>query len=129
MYPATLFMMDFSTYQHLMDGVLPIALKYIQADSEQITARFYQACIGWIRYKPLLLYITNQEHYEEKIEEIREQIAASLPSVCTFFKRQDFMNISKELERYNKNVKKHYRQFMETRKVWAKIFEFICRME
>ena len=123
--PCYTFHDGFSTYQHLMDGVLPIALKYIQADSEQITARFYQACIGWIRYKPLLLYITNQEHYEEKIEEIREQIAASLPSVCTFFKRQDFMNISKELERYNKNVKKHYRQFMETRKVWAKIFEFI----
>lgn len=123
--PCYTFHDGFSTYQHLMDGVLPIKLKYIQADSEQITTRFYQACIGWIRYKPLLLYITHQEHYEEKIEEIREQIDSSLPSVCTFFQRQDFMNISKELERYNKNVKKHYQQFIETKKIWAKISEFI----
>ncbi|MDD4170296.1 MAG: hypothetical protein PHD36_08630 [Desulfotomaculaceae bacterium] len=124
--PCYTFHDGFSTYSHLMDGVLPIKLKYIQADSERITTRFYQACIGWIRYKPLLLYITNQEHYDEKIEEIREQIASSLPSVCTFFKRQDFMNISKEFERYNKNVKKHYQQFIETKKIWAKISEFIA---
>lgn len=109
-----------------MDGVLPISLKYIKADSEQITNRFYQACIGWIRYKPLLLYITNQEHYEEKIKVMREQIASSLPSVCTFFKSQDFMNISKEFELYNKNVRKHYQQFIETKHIWGKISEFIA---
>ena len=101
-------------------------MKYIKADSEQITNRFYQACIGWIRYKPLLLYITNQEHYEEKIKVMREQIASSLPSVCTFFKSQDFMNISKEFELYNKNVRKHYQQFIETKHIWRKISEFIA---
>ena len=123
--PCYAFHDGFSTYNHLMDGVLPISLKYIKADSEQITNRFYQACIGWIRYKPLLLYITNQEHYEEKIKVMREQIASSLPSVCTFFKSQDFMNISKEFELYNKNVRKHYQQFIETKHIWGKISEFI----
>lgn len=124
--PCYAFHDGFSTYNHLMDGVLPISLKYIKADSEQITNRFYQACIGWIRYKPLLLYITNQEHYEEKIKVMREQIASSLPSVCTFFKSQDFMNISKEFELYNKNVRKHYQQFIETKHIWGKISEFIA---
>lgn len=78
-----------------------------------------------LKYKPLLLYITNPEHYEEKIEEMRGQLASSLPSVCTFFQSRNFMNISKELELYHKNVKKHYRQFMETKQTWEKISEFI----
>ena len=123
--PCYTFHDGFSTYRHLMDGVLPIKLKYIKADSERITTRFYQACIGWIRYKPLLLYITNPEHYEEKIEEMRRQLASSLPSVCAFFQSRNFMNDSKELELYHKNVKKHYQQFMETKQTWEKISEFI----
>ncbi|MFZ3130741.1 MAG: hypothetical protein WA125_06460, partial [Desulfosporosinus sp.] len=54
--PCYTFHDGFSTYNHLLEGVLPINLKFIKADTEQITTRFYNACIGWIRYKPLLLY-------------------------------------------------------------------------
>ena len=124
--PCYAFHDGFSTYNHLMDGVLPIKLKYIQADSEQIVTRFYRACIGWIRYKPLLLYITQREHYEGKIEEMRKQLLATLPKVCAYFEREDFMNISKELDRYDKNVKKHYQQFLETQYIWKKICEFLA---
>jgi uridine kinase len=46
-----------------------------------------------------------------------------LPKVCAYFGYADFMNISKELERYNKNVKKHYNDFIETQRIWAKIME------
>lgn len=124
--PCYVFHDGFSTYHHLMDGVLPIKLKYIRADSERIVTRFYLACIGWIRYKPLLLYITQPERYEEKIEQMRERLTIVLPKVCAYFGYADFMNISKELERYNKNVKKHYQQFLETKRIWSKICEFLA---
>ena len=127
--PCYTFHDGFSTYGNLMNGVLPTKLKYIRADSEPIVNRFYNACIGWIRYKPLLLYITQQEDYEEKIQEMREQIVASLPSVCAYFGCQDFMNISKELERYNRNVKKHYQQFLDIQQIWAKISEFLTNQK
>lgn len=123
--PCYTFHDGFSTYHHLMDGVLPIKLKYIQADSELISKRFYLACIGWIRYKPLLLYITQPEHYKEKIEEMRKHLAATLPKVCAYFGREEFMNISKELERYDRNVKKHYQQYLETQKIWTRICTFL----
>lgn len=124
--PCYAFHDGFSTYNHLMDGVLPTKLKYIQADSEQIITRFYRACIGWIRYKPLLIYITQREHYEVKIEEMREKLLVTLPKICAYFGRTDFMNISKELEHYHKNVKKHYEQFLKTQQVWAKISNFLA---
>lgn len=123
--PCYAFHDGFSTYNHLMDGVLPINLKYIEADSEKIITRFYRACIGWIRYKPLLLYITQRDHYDEKIQQMRENLDATLPKICEYFGRDDFMNVSKELERYNKNVKKHYKQFMQTQDIWQRINEFI----
>ncbi len=124
--PCYTFHDSFSTYHHLMDGVLPTKLKYIKADSEAIVTRFYKACIGWIRYKPLLLYITQNDSYKEKISEMREQIATTLPSVCAYFGREDFMNIAKELDRYDKNVQKHYQQFLNTQEIWAKICQFLA---
>ena len=121
--PCYTFHDGFSTYNHLLEGVLPIRLKFIKADTEQITTRFYKACIGWIRYKPLLLYITQPDHYEEKIQEMREQLTMTLPKICAYFGQPDFMKVLDELEKYNKNVKKHYGEFRETQRIWARIME------
>lgn len=127
--PCYTFHDGFSTYHHLMDGVLPIKLKYIRADSESVILRFYHACIGWIRYKPLLLYITQRENYDEQINEMRKRLATTLPKICAYFGREDFMNISKELERYHKNVKKHYEQYIETQQIWGKICAFLLEKQ
>lgn len=124
--PCYTFHDGFSTCRHLMDGVLPITLKPITSDSEVNIKRFYNACIGWVRYKPLLLYITQQEHYEERIEEMKEKLSYVLPKICTYFGRDDFMNVSSELKRYHRNVKKHYQEFLETQRIWAKICEFLA---
>lgn len=123
--PCYTFHDGFSTYNHLMDGVLPTKLKYIKADSEQIITRFYRTCIGWVRYKPLMLYITQRQNYESKIKEMKEKLDSTLPKICAYFGREDFMNVSKELEHYNKNVNKHYEQFIETQQIWMKINKFL----
>lgn len=123
--PCYAFHDGFSTYNHLLDGVLPTKLKYVKADSEANVERFYRACIGWIRYKPLLLYITQRDNYESKIIEMREQLSATLPKVCAYFGKEDFKNISKELEHYHRNVEKHYKQFLATQQIWSKINEFL----
>jgi len=121
--PCYTFHDGFSTYNHLLAGVLPIRLRFIKADTEQITTRFYKACIGWIRYKPLLLYITQPDRYEEKIQKMREQLTVTLPKICAYFGQPDFMKVLAELEKYNRNVEKHYCEFRETQRIWAKIME------
>jgi hypothetical protein len=102
--PCYTFHDGFSTYNHLLDGVLPIDLQYIRADSEQIVGRFFRAAIGWVRYKPLLIYITQNERYEEKINEMRQLLSVSLPKLCDYFKKDNFMKISNELDKYDANV-------------------------
>ena len=127
--PSYTFHDGFSTYNHLLEGVLPIRLKFIKADNAQIITRFYNACIGWIRYKPLLLYITEPDRYEQRVAEIREQLVATLPKICAYFKQPDFANVLTEFDKYNKNVKKHHREFLETKAIWAKIMEYFAHRQ
>jgi len=127
--PCYTFHDGFATYNHLLEGALPIHLKFIKANTEQITTRFYNACIGWIRYKPLLLYITQPDCYQEKIKEMREKLKETLPKICAYFDQPDFINVLAELEKYNKNVKKHYHEFQETQRIWAKIMDHFEGLE
>ena len=126
--PVYTFHDGFSTYNDLLHGVLPIRLKFIKADTEKIVTRFYKACVGWIRYKPLLLYITDPTNYENRIEGMRKQLKETLPSICTYFKKPDFINILVELEKYNRNVKKHYLDFIKTQHIWARIMEHFAHL-
>lgn len=123
--PCYTFHDGFSTYNHLLEGVLPLRLKFIKAESEQIINRFYNACIGWIRYKPLLLYITQREAYQTKTEEIRKKLLKILPIISDYFHQPKFHNILDEFEKYNHNVQRHYREFEETKRIWAKLMTYL----
>lgn len=124
--PCYTFHDGFGTYSHLMDGVLPINLKYIQADTGAIVDRFYNACIGWMRYKPLYLYLTDPENYAGKIREIHEELALTLPKICTYFGNGDFMKLRDELEFYHGNVEEHAAQFAKAREAWSRIMQLYC---
>jgi len=63
------------------------------------------------------LYITQSESYQQQIDSIRQKLMLTLPRVCTYFGNNGFMTILRELNRYDKNVKKHYRQFMEMQEI------------
>jgi hypothetical protein len=125
--PCYTFHDGFSMYHRLLEGSLPIHLKFIKADSDKIIQRFYKACLGWIRYKPLLLYITRPDDYEQEIQIMREKLTAVLPKICEYFDRPEFMNILSELEKYNRNVKKHNQDFIETKAIWAKVMEHLTQ--
>jgi len=127
--PCYTFHDGFSTYNHLLSGVLPTKLKQIKADSKQIINRFYRACIGWTRYKPLFLYITQRDGYEEKIKKMRENLSITLPKLCTYFDSKDFMKIAKELDLYHSNVQNHYNQFISNQNTWVKIHKYLMMLD
>jgi hypothetical protein len=119
--PCYTFHDGFSAYRHLLAGVLPIKLKPIRANSERLKKRFYNACVGWIRYKPLYLYITDRERYKEEIEAMKQELDHTLPSICKYFGSRSFMNIKKELEKYEREVETHYLDFLKAPAAWLKI--------
>ncbi|MDK2809098.1 MAG: hypothetical protein PWP24_1835 [Clostridiales bacterium] len=119
--PCYTFHDGFSSYNHLLSGVLPIQLKFITPESEEIKKRFYHACLGWVRYKPLFLYLTDPDSYEEKIRHMGEALKETLPSICNYFHMDEFNQILKEFDKYQKNVEKHRKEFIEYKQIWEKI--------
>lgn len=120
--PCYTFHDGFSAYKHLLDGVLPLHLEPISSTDSAVVTRFLSACIGWIRYKPLLVYLTQSEQYDEIIGEMKVTLKNVLPKICKYFGRHEFMQISDELDKYDKNVKKHHTQFIQTQAAWAKLY-------
>lgn len=119
--PCYTFHDGFSTYNHLLHGVLPIRLRFIHAEDERIVTRFYKACVGWVRYKPLLLFLTQPDRYEQAIGQMQEQLTETLPSICKYFHSKRFMNVLSELKAYHKDVRIHAQEFADTKSAWAKI--------
>lgn len=123
--PCYTFHDGFSTCEHLLLGVLPNELKGMDGKSTQIAKRFLQASLGWIRYKPLLIYITNRENYHEEITKMRENLVEVLPKICDYFGSEKFKGILKELDFFDSHVEEHYKDFEMTKMVWNKITKFL----
>ena len=86
-----------------------------------MASRFYKASAGWLKYKPLLLYIRNRKEYKNEINKIRKNLQVSIPVMNEIFKDQSFDSLLEILDTYDQNVQKHYKEFQETNRIWNKI--------
>jgi hypothetical protein len=123
--PCYTFHDGFLQYTTLLQGVLPAKLKHISFSSKKIITRFYSACIGWVRYKPLLIYITRRDEYQASIDHMRANLETTLPKLCDYFNDEKFMRILPELDKYDGNVQKHFTEFNETQSAWKKLAAYL----
>lgn len=121
--PCYTFHDGFSMYNNLLNGVLPVELKPIENTSHEILMRFVNATIGWVRYKPLLVYITDKENYESLMKTMEENLKFAIPKLCAYFKTNEFNKIIIEFEKYRKNVKKHFIDFENTKITWTRLLK------
>jgi hypothetical protein len=104
--PCYAFHDGFSMYNNLLNGVLPVELKPIENTSNEILMRFINATIGWVRYKPLLVYTTDRENFEVIMTTMKVSLKYTIPKLCAYFKTEEFHKILIEFEKYRKNVTK-----------------------
>ena len=110
----------FLKYTNIIRGKYPKTLRKIKAN-EEVEQRFLKASRGWIKYKPLLLYITENESYKDKITENYEKLLKSVPEINKLFDDDVFNVLLSDLEQYDKNVKKHYNEFIKTNEIWDRL--------
>jgi hypothetical protein len=127
--PCYTFHDGFLNYKNILNGILPTLLEPVDSSSPATVKRFSNAAIGWIRYKPLLIYITQHDQYEEIIREMQEKLEFTIPKLCRYFKSSHFEQIRFELLHYHNNVKRHYAAFQYTRIAWAKLMKGIGESE
>ena len=123
--PCYTFHDGFLNYKNILNGVLPIELQAVNSNSPVIIKRFINATIGWIRYKPLMVYITQDGDYEEIIKSMQRNLELTIPKLCQYFNNNRFERILHELDHYHNNVKKHFAAFQQTKIAWAKLMEEI----
>ncbi len=123
--PCYTFHDAFLAYNHLLSGVLPTELVGVDARDSMVLERFMKASIGWIRYKPLLTFITQPEWYEHIIADMTRKLDSAIPKLCSYFGTRRFEQISVELTRYHRNVRRHHRTFEATKNAWAKVTQSI----
>ena len=108
----------FLRYTSIMKNNYPNTLRKIQVNEQNIETRFVKASIGWIKYKPLFLYITDQENYSQKTKEIEEKLKLSIPGMNQIFHDTCFDVILEEFKEYHKYVKKDYTNYNRTNQIW-----------
>jgi hypothetical protein len=119
--PCYTFHDGFSMYNHLLNGILPVELKSIQTNDKGVLSRFIQASKGWVRYKPLLVYITEKDKYDEIIQMMRKNLQITIPKLCKYFHNYEFKSILIEFEKYVKAVPQHFSEFEKTKYIWHKL--------
>ncbi len=123
--PCYTFHDGFASYPHLLRGTLPQFLKPVKAGNAETDERFLNACIGWIRYKPLLLYITRRSDYEASVKQMRRNLGLLIPKLCDYFGNSGFARLYDELEYYSENVVCHYKMFEDTKAAWKKVVDYL----
>lgn len=119
--PCYAFHDGFSSYKQLLDGALPTELAPVTMDSPNIVPRFLAACLGWVRYKPLLVYLTRKDVFEVEMNNMHDIFEKTLPKISKYFDNDKFLSINDEFEKYRKNVKRHEEQLKLTQLTWTKL--------
>lgn len=111
----------FLKFTFLMQDKFPKNLKKITTDDSGITLRLKRTTTGWTKYKPLLYYILDKDNYRNIIEQAKNNLKESVNQVETAFKDCDLTDLPSILDEYDKNVEKHYKEYLETNRIWNKI--------
>lgn len=119
--PAYHFHDGFLKFTGIMKGKYPKGPLKINLEDGGIEQRFYKATLGWIKYKPLYFYINDREHYREIIDTSIENLEKSVDKVSKQFETCDFRNLISDLKAYDKDVKKHYNEYVKVTEIWDKL--------
>lgn len=111
----------FLKYTSIIKGRYPKKLRRIKIEEENIESRFLKASKGWIKYKPLLMYIQDKENYKTNIKESIEKLEKSVPKINQLFDSENFTDLVKDLREYDKNVEKHYNEYIKTNEIWRRL--------
>ncbi len=113
----------FLMYTDIMLSKYPKILEKAKADNSEnlIEKRFYYASIGWIRYKPLLMYISDKNNYKTNIKIVYDKLKSCIPAMNDLFRENDFNVLLEELTKYSSNVEKHYEEYLKTNEIWNRL--------
>ncbi len=123
--PAYHFHDGFLTCQQIMHRSYPQRLAKIQMDKARIKKRFFHAVLGWLRYKPLFIYLTNRRSFDLIIRETAMNLERSRPGMAAVFGPSEFDCLSQTFAQYSMAVGRHYQEYISANRVWNMIRQYL----
>jgi len=112
---------SFLRYPGIPKGKFPKRFEKIPLNDTSMGERFLKASIGWIKYKPLLMYIMQRNTYLRDIAIAKEKLKSSIEKINDIFPDSNFLGLVDELEKYDEQVQEHYNEYLKTNAVWNRI--------
>ena len=116
--PCYTFHDGFMRYHSILYGVLPERLQPVLPHDEIVIQRFMRATLGWVAYKPLLIYITQRSAYHREMESVRTKLLRTAPKLADYLGQSGFIVASELLEKQVREVTTHYAQFERVQEYW-----------
>ena len=111
----------FLKYKQIMSNKFPKTLRLIRHSEDTVEKRFYKACLGWIKYKPLLVYILEKDKYRDIINDVYNRLEKSIPKINSLYPNYDFRQITEALKTYDQNVENDYNSYIEVNNIWNEL--------
>ena len=96
--PCYTFHDGFSMYNSLRNGVLPAKLAPFRRIVKRLSSVFTRRVLAGFVINRCGYILQDRKRYEKSIQGMREQLDATLPKICEYFNRNDFMKIATELK-------------------------------
>ena len=71
------------------------------------------------------MYIQNKENYKDNMQIAIEKLEKSVPKINELFQSSNFSDLVKDLKEYDKNVEKHYEEYLKTNEIWNRLKQII----
>ena len=123
--PVYTFHDGFGSFSFLLRGVLPKRLDTVGVGVFNSDARFLSAAQGWVKYRPLLIYITDREHFELKISQMREALVVIAPVFAEYFGDDNFLDVVGVLDYYVNRVEEDYADFVSGAEAWTRLLKYL----
>lgn len=113
----------FLKYTGIPKRKFPTKFDDIDVEDDNVGERFFNASIGWLKYKPLLIYITDRENYRKIIDATQKELELSMSKMNKVFSKCDFSVLIDELDQFDKRVEDDYAEYIKTFEAWEKFKE------
>lgn len=123
--PVYTFHDGFMKYYDLLNGVLPIHLAPEDEDTPKTRTRFTRACLGWIRYKPLYLYLTDKDSFGEKEKDVERHLKNAAPELARYFQTTSFNRLLPEFRHYAHRVEQDAEDFEAIQDDWTQLMRAV----
>lgn len=123
--PIYTFHDGFGSFSFLLRGVLPKRLDSVGAGDFGSDARFLNAAMGWVKYRPLLLYITDRENFEVKVSQMKEALLVIAPVFAEFFGDEEFTDVVEVLDYYVNRVEEDFADFTTGGEAWVRLLRHL----